>query len=99
MVYELRSGALGASIKVGEFTTLKDRMALRIEESEDDGRRLKGIFDRVATAKGQVISISARAGAFLATSDSPDTIIHRLSDGTHVQDPKSEARRLGKGGG
>ena len=29
--FELRSGALGASIKVGEFTTLKDRMALRIE--------------------------------------------------------------------
>ena len=25
--FELRSGALGASIKVGEFTTLKDRMA------------------------------------------------------------------------
>ena len=29
--FELHSGALGASIKVGEFTTLKDRMALRIE--------------------------------------------------------------------
>ncbi|MFM5950178.1 MAG: LptF/LptG family permease, partial [Novosphingobium sp.] len=27
--FELRSGALGASIKVGEFTTLQDRMALR----------------------------------------------------------------------
>ena len=86
MEYELRSGALGASIKVGEFTTLKDRMALRIEESEDDGRRLKGIFARVANDKGQVLSISAREGAFLATSDSPDTIILRLSDGTIVQE-------------
>ena len=38
MEYELRSGALGASIKVGEFTTLADRMALRIDGSEDDGR-------------------------------------------------------------
>ena len=38
--FELRSGALGASIKVGEFNTLKDRMALRIEASEEDGRRL-----------------------------------------------------------
>ncbi|WP_234026910.1 LPS export ABC transporter permease LptF [Erythrobacter sp. HKB08] len=84
--YELRSGALGASIKVGEFTTLADRMALRIEESEDDGRRLKGIFARVANSKGQVLSISAREGAFLATSDSPDTIILRLTDGTIVQD-------------
>ncbi len=84
--YELRSGALGASIKVGEFTTLKDRMALRIERSEDDGRRLIGIFARVSNDKGQVLSISANEGAFLATRDSPDTIILRLTDGIIVQD-------------
>ncbi|MDA0820637.1 MAG: LPS export ABC transporter permease LptF [Proteobacteria bacterium] len=94
MEYELRSGALGASIKVGEFTTLQDRMALRIEESEDDGRRLKGIFARVANEKGQVLSISAREGAFMATSDSPDTIILRLSDGTIVQDTGSRTPRV-----
>lgn len=90
--YELRSGALGASIKVGEFTTLKDRMALRVEGIEDDGRRLKGIFARVANSRGQVLSISAREGAFLATSDSPDTIILRLRDGTIVQDTKRDQR-------
>ena len=28
--YDLRSGSLGASIKVGEFTSLADRMALRM---------------------------------------------------------------------
>ena len=88
--YELRSGALGASIKVGEFTTLKDRMALRIDSSEDDGRRLKGIFARVANSKGQVLSISAREGSFLATRDSPDTIILRLTEGTIVQDTGGE---------
>lgn len=86
MEYELRSGALGASIKVGEFTSIADRMALRIEESEDDGRRLIGIFARVANARGQVLSISAREGAFLATRDNPDTIILRLSEGTIIQD-------------
>lgn len=84
--YELRSGALGASIKVGEFTTLADRMALRIEESADDGRQLKGIFARVSNEKGQVLSISAREGSFLATTDNPDTIILRLAEGTIVQD-------------
>ena len=92
--YELRSGALGASIKVGEFTTLKDRMALRIEESEDDGRKLKGIFARIANSEGQVLSISAREGAFLATSDSPDTIILRLTNGTIVQDTGSVTPRV-----
>ena len=94
MEYELRSGALGASIKVGEFTTLADRMALRIEESEDDGRRLKGIFARVANDRGQVLSISAKEGAFLATTDSPDTIILRLTDGTIVQDTGIQTPRV-----
>ncbi|MBU1756106.1 MAG: LptF/LptG family permease [Alphaproteobacteria bacterium] len=92
--YELRSGALGASIKVGEFTSLADRMALRIEESEDDGRQLKGIFARVANEQGQVLSISAREGSFLATTDSPDTIILRLLDGTIVQDTGSQTPRV-----
>ncbi len=92
--YELRSGALGASIKVGEFTTLADRMALRIEESENDGRDLKGIFARVANERGQVLSISAREGSFLATNDSPDTIILRLTDGTIVQDTGTQTPRV-----
>ena len=84
--YELRSGALGASIKVGEFTTLADRMALRIDKSEDEGRVLDGIFARVATEEGQVLSISAAQGRFLATTDNPNTIILRLNDGTQVQE-------------
>ena len=94
MEYELRSGALGASIKVGEFTTLADRMALRIEESEDDGRRLTGIFARVANDQDQVLSISAKEGAFLATTDNPDTIILRLTNGTIVQDTGSQTPRV-----
>ncbi len=85
--YQLKSGALGASIKVGEFTTLADKMALRIEDSRDGGRKLSGIFARVTDSSGQVLSISAREGTFLATTDNPDTIILRLEGGTIVQDP------------
>lgn len=93
--FELKSGALGASIKVGEFTTLQDKMALRIEESEDGGRRLMGIFARVASEQGQVLSISAREGRFLALRDNPDTIILRLVDGQIIQDtPSGEPRVL-----
>src|SRR3546814_19632113 len=69
-------------------------MALRIEGSEDDGRRLLGIFARVANAKGQVLSISAREGSFLATSDSKDPIILRMSDATSVQDTGSQKPRV-----
>ena len=92
--YDLRSGALGASIKVGEFTSLADRMALRIESSEDEGRKLKGVFARVSDDQGSVLSISAREGAFLATTDSPDTIILRLNDGTIVQDSGDQTPRV-----
>ena len=92
--FELRSGALGASIKVGEFNTLKDRMALRIEQSEDDGRRLVGIFARVSSAKGQVLSISAREGTFLALKENPDTVILRLTQGQIIQDIPGKTPRV-----
>jgi lipopolysaccharide export system permease protein len=92
--YELRSGALGASIKVGEFTTLKNRMALRIEKSEDDGRRLIGIFARVQDKKGQVLAISAAEGRFFASEENRNTIILRLIDGTIIQDTPKQAPRV-----
>jgi lipopolysaccharide export system permease protein len=92
--FELSSGALGASIKVGEFTTLKDRMALRIEQSRDDGRRLIGIFARVTDKNGQVLAISASEGRFLASQENHNTIILRLVDGTIVQNVPGKAPRV-----
>ncbi|WP_082922343.1 LptF/LptG family permease [Croceicoccus mobilis] len=89
LAFELQSGALGASIKVGEFTTLEDRTALRIEESRDNGRELGGIFARVTKPDGDMLSISARQGKFMANREEPNTIILRLTDGTIVQDQPS----------
>lgn len=87
--FELRSGALGASIKVGEFTTLQDKTALRIESSKDEGRQLEGIFARIADDKGQTMTISAREGRFYANRENPDTVILRLTDGQIVHDAPS----------
>ena len=92
--FELRSGALGASIKVGEFVTLKDRMALRIDRSEDEGRRLMGIFVRVTDAKGQVLAITAREGRFMALKENPDTIVLRLEQGQIIQDVPKQGPRV-----
>ena len=94
MEFELQSGALGASIKVGEFNVIQDRMALRIEGSQDDGRRLEGIFARVADKNGQVLSISAREGRFLANADDRNTIILRLLDGTQIHEPPGQSPRV-----
>ncbi len=92
--FELRSGALGAAIRVGEFTAIEDRVALRIEESRDEGRQLLGIFARIANDEGQVMSISASEGRFLANEEDRNTIILRLSDGTIVQDMPGQTPRV-----
>lgn len=81
--FELRTGALGASIKVGEFTRLGDKMTLRIEESHRKGRDLGGIFVHAEPKPGTTLSVSAERGQFLATDD-PDTIIFRLTNGTLI---------------
>jgi lipopolysaccharide export system permease protein len=81
--FELRSGALGASIKVGEFAKLGKRMTLRVEESRDGGRDLRGIFVNATDKGGKSLAVTAEGGEFLATDD-PDVIILRLSNGTLV---------------
>jgi lipopolysaccharide export system permease protein len=82
--FELRTGALGASIKVGEFTHFGNDMTLRVEESHDNGRRLSGIFLRKDDNKGGSIAVTAETGQFFAT-DNPDEIIFRLTNGTLVR--------------
>jgi len=83
--FELRSGALGASIKVGEFTKLGKRMTLRVEESRDGGRDLSGMFVMAQSGEGKTLAATAERGQFLATDD-PNTIILRLTNGTLVHD-------------
>ena len=81
--FELRTGALGASIKVGEFTHLGSRMTLRIEKSRDKGRNLSGVFVHVQTPKQDWLAVTAERGRFMATDD-PNVIIFRLTNGTLV---------------
>lgn len=86
--FELRSGALGASIKVGEFTTFGTKMTLRIESSKNEGRDLSGIFVQMVTKDGSPLAVTAEHGQFMR-SDDPDTIIFRLTNGTLVHTDKS----------
>jgi lipopolysaccharide export system permease protein len=83
--FELRSGALGASIKVGEFTKLGKDMTMRIESSSDEGRKLTGIFVMARERGGRSLAVTAERGQFMATDD-PDVIILRLSNGTLTHD-------------
>ena len=91
--FDLRSGALGASIKVGEFNQLGRRLTLRIDRSEDHGTLLHGIFVAVDDRSGTSVAATAEQGRFLSTDD-PDTILFRLTRGRLVQDsPRFPAPR------
>ena len=91
--FDLRSGALGASIKVGEFNRMGKRLTLRIDESHDNGTRLEGIFVQVDDASGGSVAATAEAGRFLATDDS-QVILFRLRNGRLIQQsPKFQAPR------
>jgi lipopolysaccharide export system permease protein len=81
--FELRSGALGASIKVGEFTNMGRRMTLRVERSEGQGHILHNVFVRAEDRSGRSIAVTADHGSFLATRDE-DTIVLRLQNGRLV---------------
>jgi len=83
--FDLRSGALGAAIKVGEFNRLGKRLTLRIDRSADAGTRLGGIFIAIDDKSGTQISATAEEGRFFATDDA-DTIIFRLKKGRLVQE-------------
>lgn len=92
--FELRSGALGASIKVGEFINLGNNLTLRIEESKNQGTDLSGLFIHGRNKENQSISVNSERGRFLRTDD-PDTIILRLSEGKLVHDaPNYETPRV-----
>ena len=82
--FDLRSGALGAAIKVGEFNNLGKRLTLRIDRSSDEGMQLSGIFIAMDDKSGTSISATAERGRFLATDD-PETIIFRLERGRLIQ--------------
>lgn len=83
--FELRSGALGAAIEVGEFNTLGRSTTIRVESSENGGRDLGGIFVRTTSPQGRSLAVTAQSGTFLATDD-PETMLFRLTNGRLIHD-------------
>jgi len=83
--FELRSGAFGAKVRVGEFNNVGKTLTVRIDESRDNGNALSGMVVYARGNKGQSIAVTAEKGQFLRTDD-PDTILLRLEKGTMVHD-------------
>ncbi len=83
--FDLRSGALGASVKVGEFNRLGDGLTIRIERSMDNGQQLGGLFVQARPRAGTTLTATAKGGEFLQSGDA-DTVLLRLRDGVLVQE-------------
>ncbi len=92
--FELRSGALGASVRVGEFVHLTEDILLRVGATREGGRELEGIFLRRETGRGEEIAATAKRGAFFATAND-QTILLRLYDGRLIEfDPEYRTPRV-----
>ncbi|HEV7233510.1 MAG TPA: LptF/LptG family permease, partial [Sphingorhabdus sp.] len=92
--FELRSGAFGAKVRVGEFNNVGENLTVRIEESRDNGNQLFGMFVYAQSKGGQSLAVTAEEGQFLRTDDK-DTILLRLEKGTLVHDaPSFETPRV-----
>ena len=92
--FELRSGAFGAKVRVGEFNNVGKNLTVRIDESRNNGNELSGMFVYAQSNGGQSIAVTAEEGQFLRTDD-PDTILLRLEKGTLVHDaPKFKTPRV-----
>lgn len=91
LIFDVRSGALGAAIKSSEFTNLGEGLTLRIEESQNSGRELLDIFAQKEDADGHIFSVTAKKGSFF-TSPDQKYIILRLFDGTLVDFDTSQNR-------
>jgi lipopolysaccharide export system permease protein len=84
--FDLKSGALGASIKVGEFNQLGKHLTVRIDRSENKGSQLQGIFVQMDDPGGMSVAATAERGRFLVDPTDPDTIYFQLTKGRLVQD-------------
>ncbi len=89
--FELRSGALGASVRVGEFVDLGDGILLRVGAAEDEGRRLKDLFVRRRLDSGRELAITAREGSFVATEEEQKVFL-RLKGGMMLDSDPRHAR-------
>lgn len=91
LIFDIRSGALGASIKAGEYTSLGNGLTLRIEESRNSGRELIDIFAQQEAPNGRIQSISAKKGSFFVSPDNRYLIL-RLYNGTLIDLDMSQSR-------
>ncbi len=82
--FDLKSGALGAAIKVGEFNQLGHQLTLGSTAARRRGPSCRAFSSRWTTSRDMSVAATAERGRFLSTDD-PDTILFRLVKGRMIQ--------------
>lgn len=91
LVFDLRSGALGASVHVGEFVDIGNNIVMRIEESRQNGAQLIGIFLERSSPDGRQIAVTAKTGGFFSTNNQQNVYL-RLYDGKLIDLTENEQK-------
>ena len=85
LLFEVRTGQFGLSIKLGEIVHVSDDTVLKVRTIDPDEEQLQGIFARVTGERGRGQTIfTAASGKFLRTSDA-NVLLLRLHGGQAVQ--------------
>ncbi|MEL7027986.1 MAG: LPS export ABC transporter permease LptF [Pseudomonadota bacterium] len=86
--FDVRNGALGAKINVGEFIAISDEVTLRIgglsESESGEARELRDVFVESCDERRICQAIAAERGVFLAANDENSAIL-RLYDGRQLE--------------
>ncbi len=82
LLYLVRTGQFGMSIKSGEFLNLTDSVTLRVEQVDKSHQLLKSVFLKVKQADKSKLALTARSGQLFRSNDPHShTIILHLENG------------------
>jgi len=95
LLFEVKTGQFGLSIKLGEMVRVSDDTVLKVRTIDPDDEQLQGIFARVADKHGRGQTVfTATTGRFLRTSDA-NVLLLRLHGGQAVQrDSANDSPRI-----
>ena len=85
LLYRVRTGQFGMSIKSGEFLHLTDSVTMRVQEVDKTRQLLKSVFLKVRQADKSNLALTALSGQLYRGGDgSHHTVILHLEDGVAI---------------
>ena len=85
LLYQVRTGQFGMSIKSGEYLHLTDNVTLRVQEVDKTKRLMKSVFLKVREADKSELALTALSGQLYRGGDhSNHTVILHLEDGVAI---------------